>query len=257
MPETDDTELLLAVVREAGAMALDRAEAPGAVRNKPDGGGPVSEADLAVDALLRQRLLAARPGYGWLSEETEDGAARLRAARVFIVDPIDGTRAFLAGQPTWAISAAIAEAGEVRVGIVHMPALGKTYAARAGAGATRNGRPIGPSNCAELAGADVLANANQMQPEFWPGGVPTVHRHFRPSIAYRLCLVAEGRFDAMLTFRPSWEWDVAAGDLIAREAGAVVTDGHGQAPTYNRPDPRVPGIVAAPAPLHAALLARR
>ncbi|HVL21458.1 MAG TPA: inositol monophosphatase family protein [Amaricoccus sp.] len=257
MPETDDAELLLAVVREAGALALARAGAPGLVRDKPDGGGPVSEADLEVDALLRQRLLAARPDYGWLSEETEDGAARLRAARVFIVDPIDGTRAFLAGQPTWAISAAIAAAGEVVVGVVHMPALGKTYAARAGAGATRNGRPMAPSGRDALDGAEVLANANQMLPEFWPGGVPAVQRHFRPSIAYRLCLVAEGRFDATLTFRPSWEWDVAAGDLIARESGTAVSDRDGRPLVYNRPDPRVAGIIAAPPALHAALLARR
>lgn len=256
MPESD-ARLLAEVVREAGALALVRADAPGAVRDKPGGGGPVSEADLAVDALLRDRLLSARPDYGWLSEETEDSAARLSATRVFIVDPIDGTRAYLAGQPTWAISAAVAEAGEIVAGIVHMPALGKTYAARRGGGATRNGRPIAPCERTQLEGADVLANANQLVPEFWPRGVPHVQRHFRPSIAYRLCLVAEGRFDATLTFRPSWEWDVAAGDLIAREAGAIVTDGDGGPLAYNRADPRVAGIVAAPAALSAALLARR
>ncbi|MFT3973976.1 MAG: 3'(2'),5'-bisphosphate nucleotidase CysQ [Amaricoccus sp.] len=252
-----DAELLASAVREAGALALARVGAPGTVVEKPDGGGPVSEADLAVDRLLRDRLLSARPDYGWLSEETEDSTARLAATRAFVIDPIDGTRAYLAGQPTWAISAAIVEAGEPIAGVVHMPALGKTYAARRGAGATRNGRPIAPSARSELDGAEVLANANQLAPGFWPGGIPSVARQFRPSIAYRLCLVAEGRFDATLTFRPSWEWDVAAGDLIAREAGALVTDGRGQRLAFNRPDPRVAGIIVAPAPLHAALLARR
>lgn len=256
MRETD-AELLAEVVRAAGALALARAGSPGAVREKPGGGGPVSEADLAVDRLLRERLLDARPGYGWLSEETEDDLARLGRERVFVVDPIDGTRAFLAGQPAWAVSAAIVEAGVPVVGIVHMPALGKTYAARRGGGATRNGRPIAPSRRTELAGAEVLANANQLAAEHWPGGTPPVERAFRPSIAYRLCLVAEGRFDATLTFRPSWEWDLAAGDLVAREAGATVTDGDGGPLVYNRSDPRVAGIVVAPPALHAALMARR
>lgn len=255
MPETD-AALLATVVGEAGALALSMADAPGAVVLKADG-GPVSDADLAVDRLLRDGLLAARPDYGWLSEETTDDDARLDRRRVFIVDPIDGTRAFLAGQPTWAISAAVAEAGEVVAAIVHMPALGKTYAACRGDGATRNGRPIAPSGRTSLNAANVLVNANQLATQFWPRGVPPVQRHFRPSIAYRLCLVAEGRFDATLTFRPSWEWDVAGGDLIAREAGAVVTDAEGRPLVYNRPDPRIPGIIAAPPAIHAALLARR
>lgn len=255
MPETD-AALLATVVGEAGALALSMADAPGEVVLKPDG-GPVSEADLAVDRLLRERLLSARPDYGWLSEETTDDPTRLERRRVFIVDPIDGTRAFLSGQPTWAISAAVAEAGEVVAAIVHMPALGKTYAARCGGGATRNGRPIAPSGRTSLDSADVLVSANQLVPQFWARGVPPIERHFRPSIAYRLCLVAEGRFDATLTFRPSWEWDVAGGDLIAREAGASVTDADGRPLVYNRPDPRIPGIIAAPAAIHAALLAQR
>ena len=91
----------------------------------------------------------------------------------------------------------------------------------------------------------MLANANQLVPGFWPGGVPRVGRHFRPSLAYRLCLVAEGHFDAMFTFRDTWEWDVAAGDLIAREAGALVTDRHGAALRYNAAQPLVPGLVVA------------
>lgn len=256
MPEAD-AELLGAVVREAGLLALARTDTPGRVVDKPDGGGPVSEADLATDAFLRERLLAARPGYGWLSEETADTGARLGTNRLFIVDPIDGTRAFLAGKPTWAISAAVVDAGEVIAGIVHMPALGKTYVAERGGGARRNGRPISASTRATPDGADVLTSSSQLAPHFWPGGVPAVQRHFRPSIAYRLCLVAEGRFDATVTFRRSWEWDVAAGDLIIREAGGAVTDADGLPLVYNSPDPRVDGVIAASAPLHAALLARR
>ena len=141
-------------------------------------------------------------------------------------------------------------------GVVHLPMLDRTYAAALGGGARLNGAPIAASARAALEDAQVLATGNQMDPALWPGGVPRIERHFRPSIAYRLCLVAEGRFDAMWTFRETWEWDVAAGDLIAREAGAAVTTRAGGAPVYNRPSPQLPGVVAAGPALHAAILAR-
>jgi myo-inositol-1(or 4)-monophosphatase len=254
LPEAD-LALLEAAAREAGEVALARVGDHGAVREKP-GLGPVSEVDLAVDRLLAERLLAARPGYGWLSEESEDGAARLSAARVFVVDPIDGTRAFLAGERAWAISIAVVEAGRPIAGLVHMPALGRTYAAAVGSGARRDGAPIAASARAELEGARVLASAGQLAPAHWRGRAPVVERRFRPSLAYRLCLVAEGEADAALSFRDTWEWDVAAGDLIAREAGAAVTDRTGALPAYNRPEPLLPGIIAAAPGVHAGIVGR-
>ncbi len=255
MPERD-LALLEAAARGAAEIALRRAGSPGEVREKPGGNGPVSDADLEVDRMLRAELIAARPDYGWLSEESEDGPARLEAERVFIVDPIDGTRGFLAGQPAWAHSLAVAEAGRVVTGVVYLPMLGQLYAASRGGGARLNGKPIAVTSRVEIDGAEVLVNANQLVPGFWPGGVPRVGRHFRPSLAYRLCLVAEGHFDATFTFRDTWEWDVAAGDLIAREAGAVVSDRTGRALSYNAPVPRVPGLVVAGPAMHAAILAR-
>ena len=255
MPDPD-LELLEAAAAEAGAFALGRVGAPGEVHEKPDGLGPVSETDLAVDRMLRAELTAARPGYGWLSEESEDDPARLSAERVFIVDPIDGTRAFLAGRPEWALSLAVAEAGRVVAGVVLLPALGRAYAAAAGAGARVNGDPIAVIDRSALDGAEVLANGSQFDPRFWPGGVPRVARHFRPSLAYRLCLVAEGRFDAAITFRETWEWDAASCDLIVREAGGVVTTRAGDAPAYNRAVPLVDGLLAAGPALHAAIRAR-
>ena len=256
MPEPD-LALLEAAAREAGALALAAAGRPSAVREKPGGHGPVTDVDLAVDRLLHARLTSARPGYGWLSEETADGPERLSARRVFIVDPIDGTRAFIAGQPTWAHSLAVAEAGRVVAAVVHLPAFDKLYAAAAGVGARRNGQPIRASARADLEGARVIATASQLQPEHWPGGAPAVDRRFRPSLAYRLCLVADGQVDAMLSFRATWEWDVAAGELIAREAGAVVSDGAGAPTAYNRHPPLLPGVIAAGPALHAAIVARR
>jgi myo-inositol-1(or 4)-monophosphatase len=200
-------------------------------------------------------LLAARPGYGWLSEESEDGPRRLGASRVFIVDPIDGTRAFLAGQKAWALSLAVVEAGRPVAAVVHLPALGHTYAAAAGEGASLDGTPIAVA-AAPAEPPRVLAPASALDPGLWPGGPPSFERHFRPSLAYRLCLVAEGRFDATFSFRDTWEWDVAAGDLIAREAGAVVSTRDGATPVYNRQTPQLPGILVATPALHAALVAR-
>jgi len=255
LPEAD-RRLLEAAARAAGATALGYVGRPNPVREKPGGHGPVSEADLAVDRQLHETLLTARPGYGWLSEEGEDGPARLDAARVFVVDPIDGTRAFLAGQKAWALSLAVVEAGRPVAAVVHLPALGHTYAAAAGDGATLDGAPIAAAPAPPAEGARVLAPGNALDPSLWPGGPPPVERHFRPSLAYRLCLVAEGRFDAAFSFRDTWEWDVAAADLIAREAGAAVTTRAGDLPVYNRPNPWLPGILVAPPALHAALLAR-
>lgn len=250
----------LALLTEAalacGKIALKHFRHKPKVWDKGDGQGPVTEADLAIDRMLHERLLAARPGYGWLSEESADEPSRLGAGRVFILDPIDGTRAFIAGEKSWSHSLAIAEAGRVIAGVVHLPALERTYAATIGGGATLNGRPLAVSARDEIEGATLLASAAQLDPAHWAGKVPKMERHFRPSLAYRLCLVAEGRFDAMLTFRDTWEWDVAAGNLIATEAGARVTSADGRPLTYNAARPLLPGIIAGAPSVHAAILAR-
>ena len=228
---------------------------PAALRwDKPGGAGPVTEADMAVNDLLEERLRAARPGYGWLSEETEDDAARLAAERVFIVDPIDGTRSFIEGSGTWAHALAVAERGVVTAAVVYLPMRDKLYAAAQGQGAALNDQAIRVSARNDLQGASVLAAKPNLAPQHWPRGVPDIKRAHRPSLAYRLSLVAEGRFDAMLTLRPSWEWDIAAGELILREAGARTSDRRAGALRFNNPDPRVEGVVAANPRLHAALI---
>ena len=253
---TDDLSLLIDAARAAGPVALSHWRKSPQAWDKPGGAGPVTEADLAVDRLLAGRLRDARPGYGWLSEETtDDPAARRSHDRVFIVDPIDGTRAYIAGEPHFAHALAVADRGRVTAAVVFLPALDRLYAAAAGAPATCNGAPIA---AAEPQGeARVLAGAAALAPDLWPGGVPAVRRSFRASLAWRLCLVAEGAFDAVLTPRPTWEWDIAAGALIAERAGARVSDGRGGRLTFNAPDPRAPGLMAAPPALHADLVARR
>jgi myo-inositol-1(or 4)-monophosphatase len=253
-PEAD-LSLLVGAAEDAGRIALRFWRQSPKAWDKGGEHGPVSEADLAADAALRVALCGARPEAGWLSEETPDTAERLQRQAVFIVDPIDGTRAFLAGEDGWAVSVALAVAGAGVAGVVHLPARGLTYAATATGPATRNGAPIAASARTALEGADVLTTRAALEPSEWPGGVPQVKRSFRTSLAWRLCLVAEGRHDAMLTLRPAWEWDIAAGALIAARAGCAVTDRQGAALRFNRADPRAGGVVAAPPALHGPLVA--
>ena len=249
-----DLALLRDAAREAGAIAMRHFRRDPAWHDKPGGQGPVSEADLAVDAALREALVSARPDHGWLSEEAPDEPSRLARRRVFVVDPIDGTRAFLAGQDVWGLSLALVEDGRPVAAVMHMPARETTYEAALGAGARRDGAPIRPSGRTGSEGARVLCNRNALAPARWPNGVPPVERHHRPALAHRLCLVAEGRFDAALSLSPVWEWDVAAGALIATEAGAIVTDASGAALRFNTEGRRGPGIVAATPGVHGGLI---
>jgi myo-inositol-1(or 4)-monophosphatase len=213
---------------------------------KEAGAGPVTEADHAVNDRLRAILRGARPDYGWLSEEDHDDLARLRAERVFIVDPIDGTRAFIAGDPGFAHAIAVAEAGRITAAVVHLPALGRVFAAEAGGPATCNGAPVRVAERMHLIGATVLTAKATLAPENWKASAPpAVTRVVRPSLAWRLCLVAEGAFDAALTLRPAWEWDIAAGTLIAECAGARVTDRAGRPIGFNSHEARAEGLIAA------------
>ena len=249
-----DLDLLIDVARAAAKIAGRYWSGENRVWEKaPD--DPVSEADHAVDTYLRETLTRARPDYGWLSEETEDNRVRRSKRRVFVVDPIDGTKAFIGGQRTWAHALGVVEDGRATEGVVLLPMRDRLYAAARGRGATLNGEPIRvPAEGGPVAG--LLANRAALAPQHWPGGVPAVERAFRPSLAYRLCLVAEGRFDAMLTLRDTWEWDVAGASLIAEEAGAVVTDRAGRPLIFNSDEARTPGVLAARPGVHADLAAR-
>ena len=254
MPEPD-LDLLLSAATEAAAIACRHWRQNPKVWEKGID-GPVSEADYEVDAFLRTTLRSARPDYGWLSEETPDEPGQRAASRVFVVDPIDGTRAFIGGEPTWAHSLAVVEDGRPITAVVHLPVRKKTYAAALGRGATLNGATVRASDRPEVAGSTFLAARASFEPQHWKGAVPQVDRAFRPSLAYRLALVAEGRFDGMLTLRPTWEWDVAAGALIASEAGATVTDRCGRPLVFNNADPRLDGVLVAGPKLHADVTAR-
>ena len=242
---------LAAAVREAGLLALQtfRGELKSWTKGKSS---PVSEADLAVDALLRERLLAIHDA-GWLSEETEDDPARLAETDVWVVDPIDGTRAYLAGLSDWAISAALVSAGRPLVAALYAPVTDELFLSIAGRGATLNGAPIKASAGDQLAGARFsgakrrLESLVAIEPR-----IETVPRV--PSLALRLARVATGALDGTFAAPNSHDWDLAAADLLVHEAGGMVTTLTGQLLIYNRPDPVHDVLVAAGRARHAALL---
>lgn len=253
MPAPSDLALLTDAALEAGEIACRYFRADPQVWEKGEGAGPVTEADLAVNDMLHQRLLDARPGYGWLSEETDDDPARLDQETVFIIDPIDGTRAFVEGGKHWGHSLAIAHKGEITAAVVFMPVIEQLYTASQGQGAMANGAPMQISPRRHITGATVLANKANFAADYWPYGQPDMKRTFRSSLAYRLALVAEGAFDAMLTLRPTWEWDIAAGALLVAEAGGHMTSQVGEEITFNTASAKAAGVLAGPQALTRAL----
>ena len=251
----DDEALLIGAVRAAGALALSFFRNGVVGRSKADN-TPVSDADLAVDKMLRERLIGERPDYGWLSEESVDNLSRLEAVRVWIVDPIDGTRAFLAGTPEWTIAAALVENCEPVLAAVFNPATAEMFTARRGRGAYLNGVPISVTTPAEIDGCRMIATKGFFKHKIWAAPWPRTESTWFNSIAYRLALIAAGRADATLSLTGKSEWDIAAAALLVEEAGGRITDAAGAALTFNKPSPRMNGLVAAAPKLHDLLVAR-
>lgn len=213
-------------------------------------GHPVCEADLAIDVMLRERLAAIDPEAGWLSEETADTVHRLGVPRVWVVDPIDGTRDYLRGRPGWSVSVALVEHGAVSIGILAAPARNELWVAQAGEGATRNGLALRAGARSILPGARVPADQ-----------LPRADRDLvavdKPnSIALRMAMVAADEADLVATVRWGNEWDVAASALICSEAGAIVTDALGDPLRFNRPQPVAFGLLCAAPGIHAAAVDR-
>jgi len=252
-----DLDLLETAAREAGELALSYfGKDPESWFKGRAGIAPVSEADLAVDRFLTERLRSARPDYGWLSEETADDRSRLEHERVFIVDPIDGTRAFLAGGDEWTVAVAVVEAGRPVAGAVFAPVRGEMFSGRKGGGAFLNNRPIMVSRQTGIAGAtlsgphSIIANADVLSAGFVGTGILR-------SLAYRLVTVAAGRVDVGAARGGPSDWDLAAADLLVQEAGGRLTDLSGRDLIYNRARTGHPALIAAPAaligPVRAAL----
>ncbi|WGM37876.1 3'(2'),5'-bisphosphate nucleotidase CysQ [Caulobacter sp. NIBR1757] len=249
----------LTLIREAavavGETAL-RMQSEGLRIWTKDNNTPVTDADIEVDSLLKAMLLRARPDYGWLSEETADDPSRMDRRRLFVVDPIDGTAAFMNYKPWWAVSIAVVEDGQPIAAVVHAPELEETFTARVGQGAHLNGDPIQASTTAELVNSGMLGDAKMFAHPAWRAPWPDMRIETRNSIAYRLCLVADGRFDAALALSAKSEWDLAAADLIRSEAGAVLTDHKGRTFSYNKPVPLMPSLICAAPAMHPLILER-
>jgi myo-inositol-1(or 4)-monophosphatase len=253
---TDDLALIEDAAREAGELASRLRREGLQVEYKSADSTPITNADLAADAFLKDRLLGARPDYGWLSDETADDPARLSKKRLFVVDPIDGTRAFLKDRPWWAVSVAVVEDHRPVAGVVVAPQVGETYAARAGGGATLNGLPIHASDASVIEGCGMVGDARMFQHPAWPVPWPQMRVEARNSTAYRMCLVAAGAFDAAIALVEKHDWDLAAADLIATEAGCFVGDHLGRSFAYNGVKPAQRSLVTAAPQIAPLILAR-
>ncbi len=247
----DDLALIKEAAAEGGRIAMRH------FRRNPDvwqkaNDSPVTEADLAVDRFLSHELLAARPDYGWLSEETEDDPARFARRRCFVVDPIDGTRAFIDGRTTWCVSIAIVEDGASLAGTLDCPALGEIYHAIAGEGAYRDGRRLtGPGDDGTISIAGPAYLLHELPDRFAAANRKPKHI---PSLAYRIAMVADGRLDATFVKADAHDWDIAAAGLLLSETGGRLLDAAGEDIRVGRSSSRHGPMLASRRDLAADLL---
>lgn len=256
MPEfAADLALIVRATRAAGELAMRTfRKSPEHWEKSP--GNPVSEADIAVDAYLKQCLLGSRPGYGWLSEETADDPRRLGCSKVWIIDPIDGTRDFIRGRTGWCVSVALVDDGVAVLGALAAPARQEFCVASRGRGAQCNGVRLTVSGRQQLAGLTMPVDPPSLKSPFWPEPWDAVAHEKPNSLALRIAHVAAGRCDAFIEGRQIAEWDVAAAALICTEAGGSVTDRHGATLIFNQATPSVAGLVAATPVLHGEVARR-
>ncbi len=255
-PEADIAPLKAALetaVREAGALAARSFQTTVKSWDKT-GGSPVSEVDMAVDKFLRERLMRLAPDCGWLSEETEDDLIRLDSSRMWIVDPIDGTRAYLAGRTDWSISIALVENGRPVLAAIFAPMQDALYLAAAGEGTTLNGATVKATAGADFDTAHA-AGPKPMLERLAPVAPRLVAEPKVFSLALRLARVAAGTLDLAFASENSHDWDLAAADLLVHEAGGALTTFAGQQLIYNRADPLHGALVAAGRSRHEAFLA--
>ncbi|MBF0193306.1 MAG: 3'(2'),5'-bisphosphate nucleotidase CysQ [Magnetococcales bacterium] len=225
------------------------------VRNK-GANNPLTKADLEADSLLNKMLLDTRPEYGWLSEETTDNPTRMDKKRVWVVDPIDGTKEFIIGLPQFAVSIGLIEDGKPIAACVHNPATKETFLAVLGSGSSLNGQPIKTTPRSQLTGSTCLASRSETKRGDWDGFKSEFAITTMGSIAYKLALVAAGRYDISFTLTPKNEWDFCAGALLVTEAGGKITHKDGEECIYNKKNPLVRSLLASNGTLHPSLLQR-
>lgn len=245
-----DLNLLIKQARAAGKIAREYFEKGNAKSWDKSENHPVTEADIAVNDYLLKTLQAARPDYGWLSEETKDDFSRHNSPRSFIVDPIDGTRAFIDGKPHFTICLAVVEHGISVVGVVYNPITDEMFEAKKGGGARLNGAPISPNQRRDIKNCSMIGYPRKFKRLGWPD----MHVSIRNSMAYRIVMVAAGLRDATVSFTPKSDWDLAAATLIASEAGAVSRDIDGNDFSYASQSTSNNGVICASPTLYPLLL---
>lgn len=251
---SSDLQLAQDAARKAGAVIMSYFRDEYEIQHKGEG-NPVTTADLEADKVLKSILLGARPEDGWLSEETVDSKERLDKRRVWIVDPIDGTKEFIQGIPQFAISIALAVDGDITVGVVYNPAKNELFSAERGKGASLNGLPISVTPLTDLRAANILASRSEVKRGEFDQFVDDYTITPIGSIAYKLALVAGGQADLTFTLTPKTEWDFAAGALLIEEAGGRIHVLGDHPQKFNQPNPLVKGVVSTNGALFDPLMA--
>jgi myo-inositol-1(or 4)-monophosphatase len=215
---------------------------------------PVTEADVEANQRIQQIIGAAFPNDGWLSEETRDSAARLAKSRVWVVDPLDGTKEFIQRIPEFCVSIALVEAGVPVLGVLYNPASEELFAGHAGGGVMLNDRAVRVTATTDIARARFLASRSEDKRGEWDEFKNELHVELTGSVAYKLGLIAAGRGDATFSLTPKNEWDICAGAALITAAGGRITDRYGQALRFNKPKTLLPGIIASNAHLYAPIV---
>lgn len=247
-----ELEVAIEAAHAAGAVIREIYETPFTVRHKSHD-NPVTEADLQANERIQRLIGKAFPGDGWLSEETRDDASRLQRSRVWIVDPLDGTKEFVKHIPEFCVCIALVEDGEPIVGVSYDPVRDEVFAAERGGGLTVNGVPTRVSDQANLSRARVLASRSEDKRGEWEPYKPHMQVELTGSVAFKLALVAAGRADATFSLTPKNEWDICSGTILITEAGGRMTDREGAPFRFNQSDTRCSGLIASNGHLHQAI----
>lgn len=239
-----ELEIAIEAARAGGEIVRKYYKGDYQVREKaPD--NPLTIADTEADAAIKAILLGAFPEDGWLSEETRDSPARLSKSRVWIVDPLDGTKEFTQHIPEFCVCVALVVDGVVEVGVSYNPIEEKLFAARRGGGTTLNAQPVRCSSCADILSAEVLASRSEVKRGEWQDYQDLMNVKPTGSVAYKFALIAAGEADATFSLTPKNEWDICAGTMLVEEAGGIVTDRYGEPLTFNNEKTLLPGLIAA------------
>jgi myo-inositol-1(or 4)-monophosphatase len=252
-PYQSDLELAVRAARTAGEAIMRAFRVEQEVRYK-SADQPVTDADLAADRILHRILLGERPDYGWLSEETADSPERLKRARLWVVDPIDGTNSFVAGRPEFAVCVGLVDEGRAVAGVVHNPVTGEMFSAAEGGGAFCDGARIRVSDVGPAESPRIVASRWEMKRGEFDAFAADWRVEPLGSTAYKMCRVAQGGAEAFVSRGPKAEWDVAAAVVIVQEAGGRATKLDGAPAEFNQPEPQWRGIAASNGRVHGELL---